>query len=231
MRASTCAIVIGIASIVVCQMPTVSGQASRPASRPHSQSSSSATSRSATSASSRPMTWQERIEHARIAGDVDALARIVATGTDEQACDAVRNLGHIENNKAAAAIISTLQDSREKVRQRAVSALVSSAGRRHWQTIAERLKRDPSPKVRAAAAKGLGECYACLAVPALLDALDEDNRTVYYAARSAMARICGVRMNVTHDAQGRAKEKQYYEAFWKQHGETISRYHEQHNKR
>ncbi|MCE5277088.1 MAG: HEAT repeat domain-containing protein [Planctomycetaceae bacterium] len=103
------------------------------------------------------------------------------------------------------------------------------ARRKHWQAIADMLKKDPSPRVRAAAATALGQSYACGAVPVLLESLDDREEAVYAAARRATIRICGVEAGF-EGTDRRAQEKKYYESHWRVYGKTVRRYHEQQDK-
>jgi len=151
----------------------------------------------------------------------------------EEAVRAIDHLGRMRGVDVSETLLAALDDPRPLVRERAVLAVARTTGRQHALRLADLLRHDESPYVRAAAVTVLGRTWACDQMPDILDALDDDNPDVRQRAAAAATTICGVQpgFEETDPAIRRKLTIRFYRAFWKNNGPSITRYHQVHNDR
>ncbi|MCE5277087.1 MAG: HEAT repeat domain-containing protein [Planctomycetaceae bacterium] len=173
----------------------------------------------------------DEIDSLRESANIPALAEIVKSAPPEKARRALWAISQVGGPEAAKPLHEATQAPDWKVREVAVLTLPIVTRRKHIDELADLLKNDPAPQVRAAAATALGQVYACKKVPELVDSLSDKDPLVQQQAKWAVVRICGVEPGYESPAEAAKHQQKYYTSYWNIYGKTITRYHEVHNKR
>ncbi len=104
---------------------------------------------------------------------------------------AAYSLGELGDSNNVLLLIRALDDKEYLVRFDAVIALGKLGDVRGIKPLTERLSRDAHPWVRLKAARALSQLAARGAVPALVEALDDRDRSVQYNAHIALRELTG----------------------------------------
>jgi len=169
---------------------------------------------------------EDRIEQMRRAGDVAGLGRIAKDANKADATRAVEALGSLGDG-AVEALLVACEDPRPAVREQSVLSLGTATHLDHAQKLVGILKTDSSPQVRAAAARTLGQNYACKQMPDLIDALEDTDPTVRASVHWSVARIMGIRFGLKpNDPPGKRREAmENYRDLWRTLGKQITKFH------
>ncbi len=173
----------------------------------------------------------DRIDSLRESANIPALEQIVKSAPPEEARRALMAISQVGGPQAVQPLRNATKAENWKLREVAVLALPRVTKREHIDDLADLLKNDSAPQVRAAAATALGQVYACKMVPSLVDALGDKDPQVQQQAKWAVVRICGIEPGYESAADEAKHQQKYFKSFWNIYGKTITRYHEVHNKR
>jgi HEAT repeat protein len=98
---------------------------------------------------------------------------------------AARIAGYFGYGSCLRQMVELCDDADETVRRAVVEHLANFDERQAWSKIAETLRGDPSPSVRSAAARAMGQSTSAAALASLIAAANDPNLWVrYYVARS-----------------------------------------------
>lgn len=115
----------------------------------------------------------------------EAIARSLKDPSPRVRESAARIAGYFGYGSCLRQMVELCDDDDEMVRRSAVEHLANFDQRPAWSKIAETLQSDPSPTVRAAAARAMGQSSTQEGIRALVAAADDRNLWVrYYALRS-----------------------------------------------
>ena len=107
-------------------------------------------------------------------------------------CAAIRTLAEIEGPRATAEFFDALKDERDCVRFEAVKALERFLPPAAVDPLINVVKADPHPWVRLTAAKVLGSLQEKKTIPALVEALRDEDAGVRHQAYLSLTCITGV---------------------------------------
>lgn len=150
------------------------------------------------------------------AKDVEGLCKEVQ-GSDEHAASlAVSALGDL-GEAARSAVEGALGDRRPAVREKAATSFAKVATHEQAGKLANIVKKDESPDVRAAAVAGLDRMFAFQEMDAIIDAMEDPDPAVRRRASKAAIKFSGVTVQYYPDAsleecrQGAQRMRQYWE--------------------
>jgi HEAT repeat protein len=151
----------------------------------------------------------QRPEIARIAQleakkDTAALLEATKSEDTEVAQRAVEGLGKI-GPEAREQIQAALRDRRPPVREVAIARLADVTDREHVDVINQTVRADPSPGVRATAARALGQLRAWNGMDTLIAGLNDPDPFVRRCAMEAIKTITGA--HYVYDADGTAAQR------------------------
>ena len=132
-----------------------------------------------------------RIEDLRKAGNVKALGELARTGDEKVSTLAIRALGRC-GQAAGDELRGLMSDKRPGIRAKAAVALACAAPAPSAADLTGMLARDAEPAVRAAAARALGRMAAFEELDALLEGLNDADRSVREASAAAIHEITGM---------------------------------------
>jgi HEAT repeat protein len=120
-----------------------------------------------------------------------ALAELVEDADVEVAARSVAALGRVRRREAVPVLKTAVKDARPQVREAGVIALGELGRDSDPQALAEALRSDPSPEVRALAARWLGMLRYWEGMPELIQAMNDSELRVRRAAGEAVRRLWG----------------------------------------
>jgi crotonobetainyl-CoA:carnitine CoA-transferase CaiB-like acyl-CoA transferase len=165
----------------------------------------------------------EKTDQARVkaeqlvrAKDVEGLCKQVQSPDEHAAKLAVSALGDL-GEAARSAVEQALVDRRPAVREKAATSFAKVATREQAVKLANIVKKDESPDVRAAAVAGLDRMFAFQEMDAIIDAMEDPDPAVRQRASKAAIKFSGVTVQYYPDAsleecrQGAQRMRQYWE--------------------
>ena len=148
--------------------------------------------------------------------DVEGLCKQVQSSDEHAAKLAVSALGDL-GEVARSAIQGALSDRRPAVREKAAISFAKVAPREQAVKLADMVKKDESPDVRAAAVAGLDRMFAFQEMDAIIDAMEDTDPAVRRRASKAAIKFSGVTVQYYPDAsleecrQGAQRMRQYWQ--------------------
>jgi len=130
-----------------------------------------------------------QLERAPSAETANALASMAQDADTPVALRSLGTLGRLRRADALPQMKAAMKDARPEVREAGALALGNLGRRTHPQTLVEALRSDPSPEVRAAAARGIGLVYYWEGMPDLMNALNDSSEDVRRNAGAAVHRL------------------------------------------
>ncbi|MES1213123.1 MAG: HEAT repeat domain-containing protein [Singulisphaera sp.] len=103
----------------------------------------------------------------------------------------LRTLGHFPNEKAGSMLAAGLHDGERDVRIAACEGLGRHGGQLAATELARVLAEDADIDVRLAAARGLGQAKVPASMPALADALEDQDPAMQHRVIASMKQISG----------------------------------------
>jgi len=148
----------------------------------------------------------EKTDQARVkaeqlvrAKDVEGLVKQVQSPDEHTASLAVSALGDL-GEAARSAVEGALSDRRPAVRGKAATAFAKVATHEQGVKLADMVKKDESPDVRAAAVAGLDRMFAFQEMDAIIDAMEDPDPAVRRRASKAATKFSGVTVQYNPDA-------------------------------
>ena len=127
--------------------------------------------------------------------DTPAAARVLEQYTNDQDIQVARRslyaLGRMPNGAKTETLTQAMNHEKPEIREAAVVAMGMRRDKMDKAAMRDRLARDPSPQVRAAAAAELGGMRDWDSVPLLVQALDSQDETLSNVAMRCLLDIGG----------------------------------------
>jgi len=165
----------------------------------------------------------EKVDQARAktealvrAKDVEGLVKEVRSPDEHAAKLAVSALGDL-GEAARPAVQEALSDRRPAVREKAATSFAKVAPREQAVKLADMVKKDESPDVRAAAVTGLDCMFAFQEMDAIIDAMEDPDPVVRRRASKAATKFSGVTVQYNPHAsleecrQGAQRMREYWQ--------------------